>query len=171
MPAEAPRSLTGPPGAPQLRRAMGLSDLVMFFVVTVIGLRWIATAAAVGPSALVIWLIGFLALFVPLGFTVVELSSRYPEEGGLYLWIKHAFGEFPAFLSGWLYWASNLTYFPGVLYFSAASALFAFGPSAQALGSSAPYFVAASLVGLAVALALNLVGLDVGKHLHNAGAI
>ena len=167
MPAEIPAA--SPHGG--LRRAMGLGDVVMFFVVAVVGLRWIPTAAAVGPSSLVIWLIGFLALFVPLGFTVVELSSRYPEEGGLYFWIKRAFGELPAFLSGWLYWASNLTYFPGVLYFAAASALFAFGASAQALSGNVPYFVVASLVGLAIALGLNLPGLNVGKWLHNAGAV
>ena len=156
---------------PSFRRAMGQWDVVMFFVVAIVGARWIATAAAVGPSALVIWLIGFLALFVPLGFTVVELASRYPEEGGLYLWTRRAFGEYTGFLAGWMYWASNLAYFPGLLYFSAASALFMFGPAGHHLAASVPYFIVASLAGLAMALALNIIGLDVGKWLHNAGAI
>jgi len=158
-------------GAPGLRRVMTTPDVVMYFVVAVVGTRWIATAAAVGPSALVIWLIGFVALFVPLGFAVVELSSRYPEEGGLYVWTRRAFGDYPAFLSGWMYWTTNLTYFPGLLYFSAASALFIFGAHAHTLSSSVPYFITASLVGLAISLILNLVGLDIGKWLHNAGAI
>jgi glutamate:GABA antiporter len=168
-PPPSPRTDAAP--APKLRRVMGQSDVVMFLVTAVVGTRWIATAAAVGPSALVIWLIGFLALFVPLAFTVVELSSRYPEEGGLYLWITRAFGEYPGFMSGWMYWASNLTYFPGLLYFAAASALFMFGGSAHALSASVPYFITASLVGLAISLTLNLIGLDIGKWLHNAGAI
>lgn len=159
------------PSAPGLRRVMNTSDVVMYLVVAVVGTRWIATAAAVGPSALVIWLIGFLALFVPLGFAVVELSSRYPEEGGLYVWTRRAFGDYPAFLSGWMYWTTNLTYFPGLLYFSAASALFMFGAHGHALSSSVPYFVAASLAGLAISLVMNVVGLDIGKWLHNAGAI
>ena len=150
---------------------MGQWDVVMFLVVAVVGTRWIATAAAVGPSALVIWLIGFIALFVPLAFTVVELSSRYPEEGGLYVWTRRAFGEYPGFLAGWMYWASNLTYFPGLLYFTAASALFMFGPPAHALSTSVPYFVTASLAGLIIALGLNIVGLNIGKWLHNAGAV
>jgi amino acid transporter len=161
----------GAPAVPGLRRVMNTSDVVMYLVVAVVGTRWIATAAAVGPSALVIWLIGFLALFVPLGFAVVELSSRYPEEGGLYVWTRRAFGDYPAFLSGWMYWTTNLTYFPGLLYFSAASALFMFGAHGHALSSSVPYFVIASLVGLAISLVLNVVGLDIGKWLHNAGAI
>jgi len=67
----------------QLRRALGFRDLLLFYIVTGFSLRWIATAAAAGPSALVIWVIAALGLFVPLVFTVLELSSRYPEEGGI----------------------------------------------------------------------------------------
>ncbi len=154
-----------------LRRAMGFWDVVLFFVAAVVGLRWIATAAAVGPSSLVVWLIAFVAFFVPLAFTVVELSGRYPEEGGLYIWVKRAFGDFAGFLAGWMYWTSNLVYFPGLLYFSAGNALFMGGPSWQALSDSAPYYIVASLAGLALALALNVVGLGVGKWLHNAGGV
>ena len=154
-----------------LRRAMGLWDVVLFFVAAVVGLRWIATAAAVGPSSLVVWLIAFVAFFIPLAFTVVELSSRYPEEGGLYIWVKRAFGDFAGFLAGWMYWTSNLVYFPGLLYFSAGNALFMGGASWQALSDSAPYYILASLGGLGLALALNVVGLGVGKWLHNAGGV
>ncbi|HKA87502.1 MAG TPA: APC family permease [Haliangiales bacterium] len=156
---------------PQLRRAMGFWDVVLFFVAAVVGLRWIATAAAVGPSSLVVWLIAFVAFFVPLAFTVVELSGRYPEEGGLYIWVKRAFGDFAGFIAGWMYWTSNLVYFPGLLYFSAGNALFMGGSSWQALSDSAPYYMVASLAGLGLALALNLVGLGVGKWLHNAGGV
>src|SRR4030095_16440068 len=71
-----------------LRRVLTLRDLVLYFLVTGFSLRWIATAAAAGPSALVIWVIAALGLFVPLVFTVLELSSRYPEEGRFYVWSK-----------------------------------------------------------------------------------
>ena len=43
--------------SPQLRRALGFRDLLAFYIVTTFSLRWIATAAAAGPSALVIWII------------------------------------------------------------------------------------------------------------------
>jgi len=157
--------------APQLRRALGFRDLVLFYVVTTFSLRWIATAAASGPSALVLWVIAAAFLFVPLVFTVLELSSRYPEEGGLYVWSKRAFGPFAGFLTGWMYWVTNLPYFPGLLYFAAANALFAGGPSAQALSTSQPYFLAVSIAGLTIAVTLNVVGLNIGKWLNNVGAI
>jgi amino acid transporter len=155
----------------QLRRVLGFRDLFLFYVVTGFSLRWIATAAAAGPSALVIWVIAALGFFVPLVFTVLELSSRYPDEGGIYVWSKRAFGPFAAFITGWTYWGSNLPYFPGVLYFAAANALFMGGPSWQALSTNSGYFVAVSLAGLTIAVALNVVGLNRGKWLVNIGAL
>ena len=115
--------------APGLRRALGFRDLVLFYLATTFSLRWIATAAASGPSALVIWVVAAAGLFVPLVFTVLELSSRHPDEGGIYVWSKRAFGPFAGFITGWTYWSSNLPYFPGLLYFAAANALFVGGPS------------------------------------------
>src|SRR5437899_66569 len=156
---------------PQLRRALTFRDLFLFYVVTGFSLRWVATAAAAGPSALVIWVIAALGLFVPLVFCVLELSSRYPEEGGIYVWSKRAFGPFAAFLTGWTYWGSNLPYFPGLLYFAAANALFIGGPAWQTLSTHTSYFIVVSLSGLALAVALNVVGLNVGKWLTNVGAI
>jgi len=154
----------------QLKKVMGLSDVVMFYIAAVVGPRWIAVAAAAGPSSLVVWVGAALLFFVPLAFAVLELSSRFPEEGGLYIWSKRAFGDFSGFMTGWMYWASNLVYFPGLLYFAAGNALFIGGSSWQALSPSAPYFIVASLVGLAIAAVLNIIGLDVGKWLHNLGA-
>jgi glutamate:GABA antiporter len=159
------------PPAPTLRRAMGFRDLILFYLVTGFSLRWIAQAAAAGPSSVVIWIIGALALYVPLVFTVLELSSRYPEEGGLYSWTRRAFGEFPGYLSGYLYWSSNLPYFPSLFYFTAANALFIFGHRFDALQSSQPYFIIFSILALAVAVGLNVVGLNIGKWLHNLGAL
>ena len=155
----------------QLRRTLGFRDLLLFYIVTGFSLRWIATAAAAGPSALVIWVIAALGLFVPLVFTVLELSSRYPEEGGIYVWSKHAFGPFAGFLTGWTYWGSNLPYFPGLLYFGAANALFIGGAKWQTLSSNSTYFIIVSLAGLTIAVVMNVVGLNVGKWLNNVGAL
>jgi amino acid transporter len=156
---------------PGLRRVLTFRDLFLFYIVTGFSLRWIATAAVAGPSALVIWVIAALGLFVPLVFTVLELSSRYPEEGGIYVWSKRAFGPFAAFITGWTYWGSNLPYLPGVLYFAAANALFIGGPSWQTLSSNSTYFIAVAMAGLTIAVALNVVGLNVGKWLNNVGAV
>ncbi|MGH7732019.1 MAG: APC family permease [Candidatus Eiseniibacteriota bacterium] len=172
-------SIGGAPGPPdagadgqvELRRAMGLRDTALFLVVAVASPRWIASAAAAGPSALVIWLIALATFFIPLAFTVLELSSRFPEEGGIYVWTRRAFGEFAGFMTGWMYWASNLVFFPGLLYFTVSNALLMAGPRGAALSDDPAWLIGLSLLGLAVAFALNLVGLGVGKWLHNAGAI
>ena len=155
----------------QLRRALGARDLVFFYLATTFSLRWFATAAAAGPSALVLWLLGAACLFVPLLFTVIELSSRYPDEGGMYVWSKRAFGPFSAFITGWTYWASNLPYLPGLLYFIAANALFIGGAPAQKLSNNSTYFITVSIVGLLVSVWFNVIGLNIGKWLSNVGAI
>ena len=153
------------------RRAMGFRDLVLFYIVTGISLRWIATAATVGAGAVVIWLIAWCAFYLPLALSVMELSSRYPQEGGLYIWTKRAFGEFPGFITGWTYWVSNLPYYPAVLYFAASNALF-IGPARwQSLSENKTYYLLFALSGLALGTVLNVIGLSVGKWLHNLGAI
>ena len=84
--------------SPQLSRNhgehLGLRDLVLFYVVVTLSLRWLPLAAAAGPSTIVIWLLGVLVVFLPLALCVMELSSRYPQEGGMYVWSKRAFGDF-----------------------------------------------------------------------------
>jgi glutamate:GABA antiporter len=155
----------------QLQKAMGFRDLVLFYLVTALSLRWIATAAAAGPSSIIIWIAGCLVYFVPLTLCVLELSSRYPEEGGIYLWSKKAFGEFAGFMTGWMYWTSNLPYYPGVLYFAAGNALFIGGDRWQHLSTNRTYFIAAAVAGLVLSFTLNLIGLNIGKWLHNVGAL
>src|SRR5262245_37680916 len=155
----------------QLQKAMGFRDLVLFYLVTALSLRWIATAAAAGPSSIIIWIAGCLVYFIPLTLCVLELSSRYPDEGGIYVWSKKAFGEFAGFMTGWMYWTSNLPYYPAVLYFAAGNALFMGGDRWQQLSTNSTYFVVVALAGLALGFFLNLVGLNIGKWLHNLGAI
>jgi len=155
----------------QLRRSLGLADVVLFFVVAGSNLQWVATAAAAGASAIPVWLIGALTMFAPLSIAVVFLSTHHPDEGGLYVWSKRAFGPFAGFITGWTYWASNLPYFPSLLYFAAGNALFIAGTNGAALSATPAYFIAVALAGLALATVLNVYGLAIGKWLNNAGAI
>ncbi len=153
------------------KRVMGFRDLLLFYVVTGVSLRWIATAAAAGPSSIVIWIGAWLAFYAPLALSVIELSSRYPNEGGLYVWSKHAFGDFSGFMAAWTYWTSNLPYFPAVLYFAASNILFMRQTQWSYLSASPTFYIAFALITLAAATLLNVVGLDVGKWLHNIGAL
>ncbi len=166
--ASAPNEATP---EPQPRPELGLRDLVLFYVVATLSLRWLPLAAAAGPSTIVIWLLGLSTIFLPLALCVMELSSRYPQEGGMYVWSKRAFGDFAGFLTGWIYWTSNLPYFPALLYFAASNALYIGGSRWKGLQGSAAFFITFSVAGLALALAVNIVGLNIGKWLSNLGAI
>jgi len=155
---------------PALKRSIRLRDLVLLYVVIVLSVRWTATAAAAGPSILVIWIAALLFFFIPLAASVMELSSRHPEEGGIYIWTREAFGDFAAFIAAWAYWMSNLPFFASVLYFGAASALFAFGARAQSLASTPAYYIAFAVFWLGMITLLNIVGIDTGRWLNNIGA-
>lgn len=164
QPAEQPAQM------PQLKRAMGLSDVVLFFVLAGSNFQWVATAAAAGASALTAWIIGCAVMFVPLSVIVVYLTSHHPDEGGLYVWSKKAFGPLPGFITGWTYWCSNLPYFPALLYFMAGNALYINGTT-SALEGSPLFFISLSIGGLIIATVLNVYGLGVGKWLNNVGAL
>jgi amino acid transporter len=157
--------------SPALKRSIRFRDLALFYVVSGLSVRWTAMAAAAGPSILVVWVAALICFFVPLAASVAELSSRHPDEGGLYVWTREAFGGFSGFIAAWTYWMSNLPFFPGVLYFGAASALFAFGPRAQALAGSPGYYVAFAVGWLAIITLLNIRGVDAGKWLNNFSAL
>jgi amino acid transporter len=152
-----------------LKRELGFFDLTLFYIAGGLSLRWIATAAAAGPSTILVWIFACLFFFVPLAASVLELSARYPQEGGLYVWTQRAFGDFSGFLVAWMYWMSNLPYFPAVLYFGAGSLLFAF-PHGQKLTNSSNYYLLFALACLSVITLLNVRGLNFGKWLNSIGA-
>src|SRR6185312_13210001 len=70
----------------QLRKAMGFWDVLLFNIATVLGPRWIAAAGHNGTSSISLWVLAALLFFIPGAFVINELSSRFPEEGGLYAW-------------------------------------------------------------------------------------
>jgi amino acid transporter len=156
---------------PALKRGIRFRDLVLFYVVVVLSVRWTAAAATAGPSILIVWVAALFGFFIPLAASVMELSSRHPEEGGIYVWTREAFGDFSGFICAWTYWMSNLPFFAAVLYFGAASALFAFGPRAQGLAGNPLYYIAFSIFWLAAITLLNILGVDAGKWLNNIGAL
>ena len=100
---------------PKLVRALKLRDLVLFNLVAVLGLRHLGTTAKFGPGSLLMWLIAAVFFFIPQGLAVMELSSRFPKEGGIYFWTKRALGEGHGFLCGWCYWINNVLYYPNLL--------------------------------------------------------
>src|SRR5688572_11331382 len=90
-----------------LERVLSLKDLVLLVVGAVIGSGIFLVPGTVLTQndgrigvALMVWLIaGVLSLLGAL--TYGELSAADPEAGGIYVYIRDAFGRFPAFLYGW----------------------------------------------------------------------
>lgn len=152
-------------------KVMGVADLAMFYVVTGVSLRWIATAAAIGPSSIAVWFGALFCFYLPLVLAIVELSSRYPQEGGLYIWTRQAFGPYVGFMAGWSYFTSNLPYYPSVFYFDAGNALYIGGTRWLWLHDSPLYFMTFALLALVFITVINIVGLRFGRWLHNLGAV
>jgi amino acid transporter len=163
-------------GAPEtaihaLPRAMGLRDLVLFNIVAILSLRWLATAAAAGPSSVSLWILAGLLFFVPMGLAVSHLATRYPNEGGIYFWTKRAFGEGHGFLCGWCYWVNNILYYPNLLMSTAVVGTYVFGRGGTGMEGNWGYVLPATLGALWLAVALNIVGLKTGRWLQNLGAV
>ena len=155
----------------QLRKTMGFWDVLLFNIATVLGPRWIAAAGHNGASSISLWAIAAVFFFVPGALVINELSSRFPEEGGLYVWAKEAFGDFHGFIAGWTYWIYTVFYFPGLLLASASMAAYILGPSGGHLAGERAFQLWVSMGLLAVAVGMNIVGLNIGKWLQNAGGV
>lgn len=155
--------------APALARTLTLRDLVLFNIVAVMSIRWLATSAAAGPGSLALWVVAGLCFFVPQGLAVAELAGRYPEEGGIYRWTRRAFGEGHGFLCGWCYWVNNVLYYPSLLVFAAAIAPWAFGAGESGLGDRWSYVLPVTLVGMWLAVGMNVIGVQTGRWLQNVG--
>ncbi|MCG8607264.1 APC family permease [bacterium] len=155
----------------KLTKNLDVLDIVLFNVTAIIGLRWISRAAAVGNSSMLLWGAALLLFFLPQAFAVIELTTRLPEEGGVYVWTKKAFGNFHGFLSGWCYWTNNLVYFPNLLVYIAGISVFVAGSEFQALGEDKVYVVAFSLLALWAVTLFNILGLHLGRWVHNVGGM
>jgi amino acid transporter len=155
----------------QLRRVRGFWDVLLFCIATVLGPRWIAAAARNGQSSISLWILAAILFFVPTAFVVVELSTRFPEEGGLYVWTKEAFGDFHGFIAGWTYWIYTVFYFPGLLLASTAMSAYVGGAGTAWLAENRTFLLAGSFVLLFIAVFLNIIGLQIGKWLQNAGGV
>lgn len=155
----------------QLPKTLGFWDVLFFNIATVLGPRWIAAAAHNGTSSISLWVLAACLFFVPTALVINELSSRFPHEGGLYVWSKEAFGDFHGFVAGWTYWIYTIFYFPGLLLASAAMAAYVAGVNGATLAQNTTFLLAGSVILLAVAVAMNIVGMNIGKWLQNAGGV
>ncbi|HOJ00973.1 MAG TPA: APC family permease [Anaerolineaceae bacterium] len=89
-------------------------DMTLFTVCAILVMDTLAPSAAIGPSSISWWLITLVLFFIPYGLITAELGTTYPEQGGLYIWVKKAFGEKWAARTTWLYWINVALWMPSV---------------------------------------------------------
>lgn len=153
-----------------LKRELGLRDLILFNLAAVVSTRWIAAAAHAGSGALTLWAFAGIFFLVPCALVVAHLSRRFPELGGFYIWTREAFGEWHAYVCGLFYFVNNLFWIPGVLIATVgmiASSL----PSLSAHAESPAFVLPVALVLLLLIVTANYVGLRVGKWVDNLGGV
>jgi amino acid transporter len=156
---------------PALKRELGLRDLTLFAITCITSARWLPIAAHAGPSSVTLWLLAVVFFMAPLTVAVAALVAKYPGAGGLYLWTRQDFGEWPGFLCFWVYWMGIAFLFPtaALLYIKVGFSMF--GPSFARLGDNRFYLLAATVALIWIALGSNLIGLKVGKWTENIGAL
>ncbi len=88
--------------------------MTLFTVCAIVVMDTLAPSAAIGAPSISWWLITLVLFFIPYGLITAELGTTYPEEGGLYIWVRNAFGEKWAARTTWLYWINVALWMPSV---------------------------------------------------------
>jgi amino acid transporter len=88
----------------ELKKQLGLRDLVLTQIVFVVGSSWVGTAAKLGQAHLFFWLLAILLFYIPQAAVVIYLNRLMPLEGGLYQWAKLGLNEFAGFMVAWNLW-------------------------------------------------------------------
>ena len=162
---------SSPQPAPHLRRALGAWDLTWLSVVAIANLNVVPVIAASGPATVWLWSAALALFFLPQGITVIELAHRFPGEGGIYVWAKHAFGDFHGFLCGWCYWTTNMFFIPTLLFYLAGIMAYAGGKQAAALAENRVFFFLLTIGLLWLTAFANIRGVGVGKWVNNSGGV
>lgn len=118
---------------------LSVFGLAMLNVAAVLSLRGLPIMAETGLQMFFYLAFASLLFLIPCSLISAELASGWPEEGGVYLWVKEAFGAKWGFMAIWLQWIQNVIWFPVILAFAASS--FAYILLAPELASNHYYSV------------------------------
>ena len=91
---------------------MGITQISLFCMCAVIVLETLTASAAIGPSGLFWWGITLIFFIVPYSLITSELGTAYPAEGGIYDWIRRAFGARMSTRAVYLYWLAGGLWMP-----------------------------------------------------------
>ncbi|SHF33921.1 amino acid/polyamine/organocation transporter, APC superfamily [Microbulbifer donghaiensis] len=147
-------------------KALKLTDLILYTVSASLLLETLAGAAAIGVSSIFWWIFLGLVFYVPIGLISAELGTAWPEHGGIYAWMRRAFGGRWATRAIWGYWINNAMWMPAIFILFAGVFSQLFAPDL-----SLTWQITMGIVLSWVAVAINVVTLDIGKWIPNLGAI
>ena len=159
--------MTRPASSPLL----GPFALAMINVAAIASLRDLPQMAKYGTGCIFFYLLAGLVFFFPVSLVAAELATGWPERGGVYVWVREAFGRQHGFAAVFMQWFQNLCWYPVVLTFAAASLGFAIDPQqgAARLAENKVYICAVILItywgttlwnfrGLRASAKLSLIG-------------
>ncbi|MFT7320560.1 APC family permease [Congregibacter sp.] len=141
-------------------------DLLLFTVSAILLPDILTSSASAGASSIAWWLILGLIFFLPMGLISAELGCSYPEQGGIYTWVRNAFGGRWASRITFCYWVNMALWLPAmfILFAGVFNSLFEFEASFTLQISLA--------IGITwLTVAANVVALRFGKWIPNIGAI
>ena len=153
-----------------MKRTTGIFTLVAVNIAAIGSLNNLPALAVVGFNSVTYYLIAMALFFVPYSLIVAELASAFPDESGIYIWVKSAFGARWGFVAVWLQWIENVFWYPTILSFVAAGLTYFIDP---ALAANKTYNIVAtltiywtltfaSLCGIRVSNAISLIGSTLG---------
>jgi glutamate:GABA antiporter len=148
------------------KRVLKRIDMLLFTVCAILIIDQLAASASIGVSSIFWWVFTLILFFIPYGMITAELASKYPEQGGIYAWVKRAYGPRWGARTSWLYWVNVALWMPSVyLLFS--------GMLAQILNIELGLWsqISLAIVFTWITVWVNIASLEIGKWVPNLGAI
>lgn len=143
---------------------ISLFSLVLLIVAAIDSIRNLPTTAFFGGSLIFYCLLSAAFFLIPVSLISAEFSSRYPNEGGVFHWIRFAFGERSGVFAVWLQWINTMVWYPGMLLFIAGTTAHLLNP---ALAESKTFLVSTTL-GIFWGLTfINLKGIQVSARMNS----
>lgn len=131
-------------------------SLTMITVVSVDSIRNLPATALFGSQLIAFFILGALFFLIPAALVSAELASGWPKQGGIYIWVKEAFGKRMGFLAIWLQWIENVIWYPTLLSFVAGTIGYLIDPS---LVDNKYFLMSVILVCFWGATLINLLGM------------
>jgi len=149
-------------------KVLGVFSLVMINVIAVDNLRSLTAGAEYGFALVFFYLLAALLFFIPSILVSAELATGWPTTGGVYVWVREAFGQRFGFLTIWLQWIYNVVWYPTIFTFIAGIFAYLISPS---LANNKIFMLTVILSSYWGLTLLNCLGLKVSNLMSTLGAI